>query len=96
MPGVPLHCKADGAPVPAPAPSAIAPSLSPNAAPSPSVSGLAPPEPLSPRGEETPAPGAAGEPPSGTTGSRAGVTPSAAYRISPLHLAVFADVALKY
>ncbi|XP_047952030.1 non-specific lipid transfer protein GPI-anchored 20-like [Salvia hispanica] len=97
MPGVPLQCKADGAPVPAPAPSASAPSLSPNAAPSPSVSGLAPPEALSPRAEETPAPGTAGETPSGTTGSRAGVTPSAAYRISPLHLvAVLAAVALKY
>ncbi|KAL1548618.1 non-specific lipid transfer protein GPI-anchored 20-like [Salvia divinorum] len=95
MPGVPLQCKADGAPVPAPAASASAPSLSPNAAPSPSVSGLAPPEALSPRGEETPAPGTAGETPSGTTGSRAGVTPSAAYRIRPLHLvAVLSAVAL--
>ncbi|XP_057771658.1 non-specific lipid transfer protein GPI-anchored 20 [Salvia miltiorrhiza] len=103
MPGVPLQCKADGAPVPAPAPAASAPSLSPNAAPSPSVSGLAPPEALSPQGEETPAPpapGTAGDTPTSTTGSRAGVTPSAAqpsYRISPLHLvAVLAAMALKY
>ncbi|XP_047983750.1 non-specific lipid transfer protein GPI-anchored 20 [Salvia hispanica] len=105
MPGVPLQCKAEGAPVPAPAPAAFSPSLSPNAAPSPTVSGLAPPEALAPRGEDTPAPpgeetpappapGTAGETPSG---SRAGVTPSAAYRISPLHfVAVLAAIALKY
>ncbi|XP_042059198.1 non-specific lipid transfer protein GPI-anchored 20-like [Salvia splendens] len=97
MPGVPLQCKAEGAPVPAPAPAAFSPSHSPNAAPSPTVSGLAPPEALAPRGEDTPAPpapGTSGETPSG---SRAGVTPSAAYRISPLHfVAVLAAVALKY
>ncbi|KAH6769923.1 hypothetical protein C2S52_014726 [Perilla frutescens var. hirtella] len=70
-------------------------------APSPSVAGLAPPEPLSPN--ETPAPPApstTGETPTSTTGSRAGVTPSAAqpsYGVSPLHLvAVLGAIALKY
>lgn len=63
--------------------------------------GLAPPEPLSPTsapgGDETPTPPATGEAPTSTTGSRAGATPSAAHRVSPLHLvAVLAAIALKH
>lgn len=64
--------------------------------------GLAPPEALAPTSDETPAvtPPTV-ETPTGTTGSRAGVTPSSAarssYRISPLHLVlVLGAVALKY
>ncbi|PIN22563.1 hypothetical protein CDL12_04716 [Handroanthus impetiginosus] len=97
MPVVPLQCKG-----PDPA---NGPSISPNAAPSPrtSPSAPAPPEPLSPRGDAAPTPPAPttnGGPPSGTTGSRAGATPSAArpsYSVSPLHImAVLGAIALKY
>ncbi|KAK6117184.1 hypothetical protein DH2020_049063 [Rehmannia glutinosa] len=94
MPGVPLQCKG---------PVANGPSFSPSGAPSPSVQELAPPEPLSPRS----APGADATPtppaPSttgGSTGSRAGVTPSSAqssYSVSFLHfVAVIGAIAMKY
>ncbi|KAL8485168.1 hypothetical protein ACS0TY_027460 [Phlomoides rotata] len=100
MPGVPLQCKAAGVPVPAPSPLPLenGPSLSPNAAPSPLATGAEPLSPRSaPRDGETPIP----QPPTTTggapTGSRAGVTPSAAYTISPLHImAVLGAIALNY
>ncbi|GFP84057.1 hypothetical protein PHJA_000549300 [Phtheirospermum japonicum] len=90
MPGVPLQCKR---------PVANGPSFSPNAAPSPSVQELAPPEPLSP--QSAPVTTASGGPATSNTGSRAGVTPSAAqpsYSASYLHvmMTVLGAVALKY
>ncbi|KAK6130219.1 hypothetical protein DH2020_036029 [Rehmannia glutinosa] len=103
MPGVPLQCKAAGAPAPAPGPVANGPSFSPSGAPSPSVQELAPPEPLSPR--SAPGADASPTPPAptstgGSTGSRAGVTPSSAqssYSVSFLHfVAVIGAIAMKY
>ncbi|XP_073135166.1 non-specific lipid transfer protein GPI-anchored 20 isoform X2 [Henckelia pumila] len=115
MPGVPLQCKAVGAPVPAPAPAPgpLASSqitLPPNAAPSPSIKDPSGAEPLSPRlapeaEPTTPTspspPTTTGGAPADNTGSRAGVTPSAAGHSfsasSPLLLvAVLGAVAFKY
>ncbi|KAL0376645.1 UNVERIFIED_CONTAM: hypothetical protein Scaly_0782100 [Sesamum calycinum] len=106
MSGVPLQCKAAGAPVPAPAPGPVAngPSVSPNAAPSPSVNAAEPVSPgQAPQADATPTPPApttTGGAPTSNTGSRAGVTPSAAhpsYSISLFHImAVVGAIALKY
>ncbi|KAL0348874.1 UNVERIFIED_CONTAM: hypothetical protein Sangu_1115200 [Sesamum angustifolium] len=85
MSGVPLQCKAAGGPVPAPAsgPVANGPSVSPNAAPSPSVNAAEPVSPgQAPQADATPTPPApttTGGAPTSNTGSRAGVTPSAAH-----------------
>ncbi|KAL3626299.1 hypothetical protein CASFOL_029848 [Castilleja foliolosa] len=110
MPGVPLQCKtASGAPAPSPGLVANGPSFSPNAAPSPSVQELAPPEPLSPQSDPgadaTQSPPAvttaSGGPATSNTGSRTGVTQSAAhasYGASYLHvmMALLGAVTLKY
>ncbi|KAI3459405.1 hypothetical protein Pfo_016068 [Paulownia fortunei] len=53
VPGVPLQCKASGAPIPAPGPVADGPTLSPNAAPSPSVQADASPAPTTSSGAPT-------------------------------------------
>ncbi|KAL3648988.1 hypothetical protein CASFOL_005391 [Castilleja foliolosa] len=110
MPGVPLQCKTTGAPAPSPGTIANGPSVSPNAAPSPSVQELAPPEPLSPQSgpgaDATQSPPdvttASGVPATSNTGSRAGVTPSAAARPSysdsylRVMMAVLGAIAFKY
>ncbi|XP_075516239.1 non-specific lipid transfer protein GPI-anchored 20-like [Primulina tabacum] len=111
MPGVSLQCKAIGAPVPAPGPSENGQiTLPPNAAPSPSVKDASGAEPLSPRlaPEAEPTiptspspPTTTGGAPAGNTGSRTGVTPSAAAHSfgasSPLLLVtMLGAVAFKY
>ncbi|GMI95985.1 glycosylphosphatidylinositol-anchored lipid protein transfer 20 [Hibiscus trionum] len=95
MPGVPLQCNAaGGAPIPAPGPISLAPALSPGVSPSLSPTGSVVPEPTpsaeAPDSNTTPvlAPPSSdsGATPTATTGSRAGVTPSAAnpsYSFSP-------------
>ncbi|XP_073272344.1 non-specific lipid transfer protein GPI-anchored 20-like isoform X1 [Primulina huaijiensis] len=108
MPGVPLQCKAIGAPVPAPSPLANGLiTLPPNGAPSPSIKGPSGAEPLSPRlaPEAEPSTPDSPSPPTTTggapAGNRAGVTPSAAGHsftaASPLLLvAVLGAVTFKY
>ncbi|KZV31614.1 non-specific lipid-transfer protein-like protein [Dorcoceras hygrometricum] len=84
MPGVPLQCKAVGAPVPAPGPLANGQiTLPPSSAPT-SPKGPSDAEPLSPRSTPEAEPTTPTSPPTttgapaGNTGSRARVTPSAA------------------
>ncbi|XP_039037656.1 non-specific lipid transfer protein GPI-anchored 19-like [Hibiscus syriacus] len=100
MPGVPLQCKAaGGAPIPAPGPISLAPTLAPGVSPSLSPTGSIVPEPTpsaeAPDSDTTPAltppssTASSGGPSTATTGSRAGVTPSAAnpsYSFSPFLL----------
>ncbi|KAE8657844.1 putative RNA helicase SDE3-like isoform X1 [Hibiscus syriacus] len=100
MAGVPLQCKAaGGAPIPAPGPISLAPTLSPGVSPSLSPTGSVVPEPTpsaeAPDSDTTPAltppssTDSSGAPPTATTGSRAGVSPSAAhpsYSFSPFLL----------
>ncbi|POO02130.1 Bifunctional inhibitor/plant lipid transfer protein/seed storage helical domain containing protein [Trema orientale] len=91
MPGVPVQCKASGAPIPAPAPASLGPTLSPGASPSaslsPSPTASSIPQPvspaLSPESDTTPLltpPSTTGgsESPTENTGSRPVVNPSAA------------------
>ncbi|KAK8684745.1 hypothetical protein V6N13_040761 [Hibiscus sabdariffa] len=99
MSGVPLQCNA-AAPIPAPGPISLAPTVSPGISPSLSPTGSIVPEPTpsteTPDSNTTPEltpPSStdAGTTPTATTGSRAGVTPSAAnpsYSFSPF-LVVF-------
>ncbi|XVF63078.1 hypothetical protein PTKIN_Ptkin09bG0060000 [Pterospermum kingtungense] len=96
MPSVPVQCKAAaGAPVPAPGPISLAPTLSPGASPTLSPKGSIVPEPtpsaVSPESDTTPAltppsTTVGSEGPTATTGSRPVLTPSAAspsYSLSP-------------
>ncbi|CAK9160683.1 unnamed protein product [Ilex paraguariensis] len=101
MSGVPLQCKASGAPLPAPGPAAFGPSLSPKASPSNSPEASTVPEAVSPAPVADTTPALA--PPSQTTtnsGIRPIVNPSSAnpsHSLSPAFLvAVFVAIALKY
>ncbi|EXC18950.1 hypothetical protein L484_002594 [Morus notabilis] len=90
MPGVPVQCKSTGAPLPAPGPAFLGPTLSPGASPSAtptSPAASAVPDPispaLSPESDTTPLltpPSTTGgtNTPTETTGSRSSLTPSAA------------------
>ncbi|KAI5649191.1 hypothetical protein M9H77_35196 [Catharanthus roseus] len=97
MPGVPLQCKATGAPVPAPGPIANGPSMSPASSPSPSTVPLPISPSEAPQGDETPTltppspTGNSGSPPSSNSGNRQAVNPSAAstQSFSPFILLVF-------
>ncbi|KAK9933260.1 hypothetical protein M0R45_020461 [Rubus argutus] len=103
-PGVPLQCKATGAPLPAPGSSSLAPTSSPGASPSASPTASAVPEPTSsaesPESETTPSSTGGSAAPTATTGSRPVLTPSAAlpsYSFSPsLLLLASAVLALKF
>ncbi|KAA8527625.1 hypothetical protein F0562_034980 [Nyssa sinensis] len=109
MPGVPVQCKAAGAPIPAPGPVALAPTKSTGAAPSPSpkastVPTTVPPA-LAPEADTTPdlipaTPTVESEAPTTNSGIRPVLTPSAAkpsHSFSPsLLLAVFGVIVLKY
>ncbi|KHG16610.1 hypothetical protein F383_20650 [Gossypium arboreum] len=73
MPGVPLQCKASvGAPVPAPGPISLAPTLSPGTSPTLSPEGSIVPEPTGPA--EAPE---SNTTPTATTGSRPVLNPTA-------------------
>ncbi|CAK7327084.1 unnamed protein product [Dovyalis caffra] len=86
MPGVPVQCKATGAPVPSPGPVSLGPTPSPGVSPSASPKASVVPEPtpstLPPASDTTPllnppsSTGDSGAPPS-STGSRPVLTPSA-------------------
>ncbi|RVX22366.1 hypothetical protein CK203_001209 [Vitis vinifera] len=112
MASVPVQCKATGAPVPAPGPAALGPTLSPQATPSPtgpspkasSVPGSTSPA-LAPGSDTTPSltpdsPTVDSDAPTTTTGSRPVLTPSAGNRpqsLSPsLVLFVLGIIFIKY
>ncbi|XP_059649055.1 non-specific lipid transfer protein GPI-anchored 20 [Cornus florida] len=101
MPGVPLQCKASAAPIPAPGPIALGPSISPGTSQSPTASTV--PKPVSPalapEANTTPdvTPTVGSEAPATNTGSRPVLTPSAAHTFSPsLLLALLGAVTLKH
>ncbi|KAL5541533.1 hypothetical protein UlMin_009243 [Ulmus minor] len=88
MPGVPLQCKANGSPLPAPGPASLGPTLSPGASPSANPTpGSSIPEPISPALSPEadtpplltpPSTTSGAESPTETTGSRQALDPSAA------------------
>ncbi|KAF8038034.1 hypothetical protein BT93_B0786 [Corymbia citriodora subsp. variegata] len=87
MPGVPLQCKATGAPLPAPGPATLRPILSPSSSPASSPLGSSDPQPDSPALAPVsdtpplltpPSPAIPSVNPTTTTGSRSDVNPSAA------------------
>ncbi|XP_030439782.2 non-specific lipid transfer protein GPI-anchored 20-like isoform X2 [Syzygium oleosum] len=87
MPGVPLQCKATGAPLPAPGPATLGPILSPSSSPASSPLGSTDPQPdspaLAPESETPPlmappSPTVTSVNPTPNTGSRSNVNPSAA------------------
>ncbi|GLT60340.1 hypothetical protein SLA2020_331100 [Shorea laevis] len=104
LPGVPVQCKASVAPIPAPGPISLAPTLSPVASPGASVVPEPTPSAEAPPSDTTPVltpPSTEGSAaPTATTGSRPVLTPSAAvpsYNLSPsLLLVAMGFVVLKY
>ncbi|KAK2980620.1 hypothetical protein RJ640_011428 [Escallonia rubra] len=109
MPGVPLQCKAAGAPIPAPGPAALGPSLSPKTSPSSSPAGStvpgSTPQALAPEADATPAltpPSTTGsQAPTANSGSRPVVNPTSAatpsHSLSPsLLLAVLGAAVLNF
>ncbi|XP_050371929.1 non-specific lipid transfer protein GPI-anchored 20-like isoform X2 [Argentina anserina] len=105
-PGVPLQCKATGAPLPAPGPNFQAPTSSPGASPSAGPTASTVPEPTSsaeaPESNATPSSTGVSEAPTATTGSRPVLTPSGSgailsYALSPsLLLFTSAVLVLKF
>ncbi|KAG6732877.1 hypothetical protein I3842_01G198500 [Carya illinoinensis] len=106
MPGVPLQCKASGAPIPAPGPVSLEPAPSPGLSPTPSPKASSVPEPISPaqapQSDTTPLlnppfPTVDSEAPTATTGSRPVLTPSAAmpsHSLSPSFLLLVLGVSV--
>ncbi|GFZ14202.1 bifunctional inhibitor/lipid-transfer protein/seed storage 2S albumin superfamily protein [Actinidia rufa] len=98
MPGVPLQCKASIAPIPAPGPIALGPSLSPSAPAA--LTPTAPPEADATPALTPPSTTVGSEAPTSNSGIRPVLTPSAAepsLGFSPsLLLTLFGAVVLKY